>query len=264
MFAHHFARRAVLIRAALWVTALSVSPALRLVAQPTSEARYRVTSTSVLSLDRTPESPLVDTVVTTTLLSISISSGSDPFATLALDSLTVSSTGMIRRPPDAFSHGLSVTATLTDGRPRVTGDTADACTAQRPLAALLPDLLPLLPAQLRADQQWSDTLTVTTCRAGLPVTSVTIAAYRTLSGMDSTTLLLERRTVVRASGTTVLRAQTVVLTGSGTGESLAVVDVVSRRIQSWRGTQALEVQLTNGQQTRRMVQQITDTVMLLP
>jgi hypothetical protein len=129
---------------------------------------------------------------------------------------------------------------------------------------LLPELLPLLPTPLRAEQQWSDTLTVTTCRAGLAVTTVTIAAYRTLTGMDSTSVLLERRAVMTTTGTAVIRAQTVVLSGSGSSESLAVVLVDSRRIQSFRGTQTLEIQLTNGQQTRRMVQQISDLVSLVP
>ena len=229
-----------------------------------SDARYRVTSTSVLSLDRMPQPALVDTVVTTSLLAIAVSSGTDTIATLSLDSLLVSSTGMIRRAPDAFSHGISVSALLSDGRPRITGDSATACAAERPLASLLPDLLPLLPTPLRDGQQWSDTLTVTTCRAGLAVTTVTIAAYRTLTGMDSTSVLLERRAVIHASGTSVLREQTVVLTGSGTSDALGVVSVTSRRIQAWRGTQTLEIQLTNGQQTRRMVQQISDTVMLVP
>jgi hypothetical protein len=233
-------------------------------AQAVPDARYRVTSTSVLALDRAQQPALVDTVVTTSLLSIAVSAGTDTIATLSLDSLVVTSTGMIRRTQDAFSHGISVSAVLHDGRPRITGDSATACAAERPLAGLLPELLPLLPTPLRAEQQWSDTLTVTTCRAGLPVTTVTIAAYRTLTGMDSTSVLLERRAVMTTSGIAVIRTQTVVLSGSGSSESLAVVLVDSRRIQSFRGTQTLEIQLTNGQQTRRMVQQISDLVSLVP
>jgi hypothetical protein len=233
-------------------------------AQAAPDLRYRVTSTSVLSLDRAPQPALVDTVVTTSLLTIGISAGTDTMATLSLDSLLVNSTGMIRRTADAFSHGISLSALLHDGRPRITGDSATACAAERPLAGLLPELLPLLPTPLRAEQQWSDTLTVSTCRAGLAVTTVTIAAYRTLTGMDSTTVLLERRAVINASGSAMIRQQSVVLTGSGTSESLGVVQVDSRRIQSWRATQTLEIQLTNGQQTRRMIQQITDTGSLVP
>ena len=233
-------------------------------AQGVSDARYRVTSTSVLSLDRAQQSALVDTVVTTALLTIARRAAPDSVATMSLDSLLVVSTGMIRRPPDAFSKGISVTAPLVSGRPRVTGDSAAACAFERPMAGLLPELLPLLPLPLRAEQQWSDTLTVTTCRAGLPVTTVTIANYRTLTGMDSSSVLLERHAVIRANGAATIRQQAVTLTGSGTSESLAVVLLATRRIQSWRGTQSLEVQLTNGQQTRRMVQQLTDSVASLP
>ena len=243
---------------------LAIVPCVSLSAQAMPESRFRVTSTAVLSLDRAPQAALVDTVVTTSLLTIALSAGADTIATLSLDSLTVTSTGMIRRAPEAFSHGMSVSATLTEGRPRVTGDSASACTAERPLAGLLPELLPLLPTPLRPDQQWSDTLTVTTCRAGLPVTTVTVASYRTLSGMDSATVLLERRAVIRAAGVATLREQTVTLTGSGTSESIAVVIITSRRIQSWRGTQTLEIELTNGRQTRRMVQLITDSATSLP
>lgn len=249
---------------ALHVCALLAASAVTLSAQQQPDTRYRVTSTSVVSLDRSPQPALVDTLVTTSLLSIAVSSSTDVIATLSLDSLTVTSTGMIRRAPDAFSHGISVSAVLTDGRPRITGDSASACAAERPLAGLLPDLLPLLPTPLRAEQQWSDTLTVTTCRAGLSVTTVTIAAYRTLTGMDSTQVLLERRAVIHASGSALLREQTVILTGSGTSEALGIVTFATRRIQSWRGSQSLDIQLTNGQQTRRMVQQITDTVSALP
>ena len=243
---------------------LAIVPCVSLSAQAMPESRFRVTSTAVLSLDRAPQAALVDTVVTTSLLTIALSAGADTIATLSLDSLTVTSTGMIRRAPEAFSHGISVSAALTEGRPRVTGDSASACTLERPLAGLLPELLPLLPTPLRPDQQWSDTLTVTTCRAGLPVTTVTVASYRTLSGMDSATVLLERRAVIRAAGVATLREQTVTLTGSGTSESIAVVTITSRRIQSMRAVQTLEIELTNGKQTRRMVQLITDSATSLP
>jgi hypothetical protein len=129
---------------------------------------------------------------------------------------------------------------------------------------LLPELLPMLPTPLRAEQQWSDTLTVTTCRSGLAVTTVTIVNYRTLTGMDSASVLLERRALIRANGSATIRDQVVTLTGTGTSESLGVVLIGSRRLQSLRGTQSLEFQITNGQQTRRMVQQITDTASLIP
>ncbi|MDZ7631813.1 MAG: hypothetical protein U5K74_10825 [Gemmatimonadaceae bacterium] len=234
-----------------------------LTAQGAPAARYRVSSTAVISLDRMPQAPLVDTITTTSLVAIEISAGIDTVATLTLDSLQVLSTGMIRRAPDAFSRGISVSALLINGRPRITGDSASACTAERPLAGLLPELVPLLPTPLRADQQWSDTLSVTTCRAGLPVTTTTIVAYRTMTGMDSSTVLLERRAVTQAMGSALLRSQTVTLTGTGTGESLAVIAVATRQLQSWRGTQSLEIQLTNGQQTRRMVQQLTDSATLI-
>jgi hypothetical protein len=233
-------------------------------AQSLSPARYRVTSTAVIALDRAAQAPLVDTLTTTSLVTIELSAGIDTVATLSIDSLQHSSTGMVRRAADAFARGISVSALLSTGRPRVTGDSATACTAERPLAGLLPELLPLLPTPLRAEQQWSDTLTVTTCRAGLPVTAVTIAAYRTLTGMDTTTVLLERRATTRATGSAVVRAQTVTLDGTGSSESLSVVQLDGRRILNWRSTQTLDFQLTNGQQTRRVVQQVTDTATLTP
>ena len=262
-FTLHRIDRTPRITAAIVLLAIASLPTASS-AQAPSDARYRITSTAVLSLDRAPQAPLVDTVVTSSNLAITLSAGSDTIATMSLDSLTVTSTGMIRRAADAFSHGISVSASLVAGRPRITGDSASACTAERPLAGLLPELLPLLPTPLTPEQQWSDTLTVTTCRAGLPVTMVTIVNSRTLTGMDSTTLLLERRAVVRASGVATLRGQTVSLTGSGTSESLAVVLVGPRRIESWRGSQTLEIALTNGQQTRRLVQQLTDTATPIP
>ncbi len=246
------------------VAVLSVCAAASVLAQGVPDARYRVTSTSVVSLDRPQQLALVDTVVTTALLMIARTAAPDSVATMSLDSLLVVSTGMIRRAPDAFSKGVSVAAPLVYGRPRVTGDSATGCGVERPLAGLLPELLPLLPQPLGAEQQWSDTLTVTTCRAGLPVTTVTIANYRTLTGIDSSSVLLERHAVIRATGAATIRQQPVTLTGSGTSESLAVVLLATRRIQSWRGTQTLEVQLSNGQQTRRIVQQLTDIVASLP
>ena len=243
---------------------LAILPGASLGAQNSRDARYRVTSTAVLSLDRTPQDALVDTVVTASLVTVAVNTSIDTIATLSIDSLVVTSTGMIRRAPDAFSHGISLSVPLVSGRPRITGDSASACTAERPLAGLLPELLPLLPAILMADQQWSDTLTVTTCRAGLPVTTITIANYRSLSGMDSTSVLLERRAVIHAAGSATLRAQTVTLTGIGTSESLAVVALGARRLQSWHGSQTLELTLTNGQQTRRIVQQLTDSATIMP
>ncbi|HYW50254.1 MAG TPA: hypothetical protein VE861_06595 [Gemmatimonadaceae bacterium] len=233
-------------------------------AQVPAAARYRVTSTSVLSLDRPQQAPLVDTVTTTSLLTMALTTTTDTTVTLSVDSLQLTSTGMIKRASDAPTGGTSVSALLVNGRPLITGDSATACAAERPMAGLLNELLPLLPTPLRAEQQWSDTLTVTTCRAGLPVTIVTIAAYRTLTGMDSTTVLVERRGMLRATGIAQIRDQTVTLNGTGISESLGVVAVASRRMQSWRGTQSLDFELTNGQQTRRMVQQVTDSAALVP
>ena len=251
------------IRSVLLITL--VSSASCEVSHAQSGARYRMVSTAVLSLDRVGGAmPLVDTLTTAALLEITITGASPSIATLAIDSLQVISSGMVRRTPDAFVRGRSVAALLIDGRPRITGDSTTACTAERPLASLLPELLPLLPLPLRADQQWSDTLTVTSCRASLPVTTVSIVLYRTLTGMDSTTVLLERRALMRAAGSIAIRDQLVTLAGTGTSESLATVLISTRRVQSLRGVQSLDFTLTNGQQTRRMVQQITDTVSLLP
>jgi len=132
------------------------------------------------------------------------------------------------------------------------------------MAGFLPELLPLLPTPLRPDQQWSDTLSVTTCRAGLPVTMETIAVYRTVTGIDSLSLVLERRSAIRVSGSSVLRQQVVTLSGTGTSESLSVVALGTRQIQSWRATQTLEFQLTNGQQSRRLSQLLTDTAAIVP
>jgi hypothetical protein len=246
----------------LTVAAVLLVPS-RLSAQA-PEVRYRVTSTAVLALERTPQSPLVDTVTTTSILGISVSVAADTTATLSVDSLQFTSTGMIKRTSDAFTRGVSVAAILRAGRPLTTGDTLNACSKERPFAALLPELLPLLPTPLRAEQQWSDTVTVTTCRAGLPVTTTAIAAYRTLTGMDSTTVLLERRATLLVSGAAVIRTQAVTLTGSGLSESLGVVALASRQWQSWRSTQSLEFQISNGQQTRRMTQTVTDSAVLLP
>jgi len=249
------------IRTALLVATCSVASHAVLLAQV---ARYRVTSTAVLTLDRVNETPLVDTLTTSALLFLTIPAAAPTVVTLAIDSLQLTSTGMVRRAPDAFSRGTSLSAALTDGRPQITGDSITACTAERPLAALLPELLPLLLTPLRADQQWSDTITVTTCRASLPVTTVSIVNFRTLTGMDSTTVLLERRAVLRTTGSIAIRDQLVSLNGSGTSEALSTVLIATRQIQSHRGSQSLDFSLTNGQQTRRMVQQITDSVSILP
>ncbi len=248
----------------MFAAGVALLSAPRVQAQGTSTARYRVTSSSVIALDKAPQSPLVDSVTTSLLLKIDISAGRDTVATMSIDSLVLASTGMVRRAADAFSQGISVSALLSNGRPRITGDSASACLAERPMAGLLPELLPLLPSPLRPDQQWSDTLTVTTCRAGLPVTMETIAVYRTLSGIDSASVLLERRATIRVGGASVIRQQAVSLSGTGTSESLSVVALNTRQIQSWRGTQSLEIQLTNGQQIRRLSQQVTDTATLIP
>lgn len=249
-------RGVVLLAAAVLV---AVSPARA------QGGRYRVTSTAVVGLDRgAGQAPLVDTISTSSLLSVAVSVVGDTVATLSVDSLQVVSTGMVKRAPDAATKAVSVVAVLTSGRPRVTGDSATACASERPLAGLLPELLPLLPVPMVAEAQWSDTVVVTTCRAGLPVTTVTVANYRLLTGMDSTSLLLERRAVIRASGEATVREQRVTLTGSGTSESLGVVLVATRQLQSWRGTQVLELELGNGQQVRRVVQQLTDSARLLP
>ncbi len=244
---------------------LALVPTALLCAQVTAlTVRYRVSSTAVIALERSQQTPLVDTITTASVLTIATAAAADTVATMSVDSLVATSTGMVRRAESAFRRGLSVAASLNRGRPRITGDSATACATERPLAGLLPELLPLLPDTLSADRTWADTLTVTTCRAGLPATTVTIVASRTLTGMDSTTLLLERHAVIRVTGNAVLRDQMVTLQGSGTSESLAVLGIADRRIMSWRGTQTLEFEITNGQQVRRLVQQLTENAALLP
>lgn len=263
---HHgtFERISCAVRPVVALLCVLSCTVLPLRAQGAPGARYRVTSSAVVGLDRAGQAPLVDTIATSALLSIAVSVTGDTVATMLVDSLQVTSTGLVKRAPDAATKAVSVVALLSAGRPRVTGDSASACASERPLAGLLPELLPLLPQVMAAESQWSDTLVVTTCRAGLPVTTVTVANYRLLTGMDSTSLLLERRAVIRASGEAVVREQRVTLTGSGTSESLGVVLLPARRLQSWRGTQSLELELSNGQQVRRLVQQLTDSATLLP
>jgi hypothetical protein len=243
---------------AFGVQALTLAPSLD--AQTAGSVRYTFSSTSVVRLERAPQTPLVDTILTKAIVAVDLSHASDTIATLRLDSLVASSTGLVRRGAGALDHGISVSVSLTAGRPRVTGDSATACAIERPLIGMLPELIPLLPAQLGPNLEWTDTTTVTSCRAGLIVTTHAITVYRTLSAMDSTSLLLERRSTLSAIGAASVRAQSVTLQGTGTAESLAVVDVLARRVQQLRGTQELRIQLTNGQQTREMVQQITDVV----
>ena len=145
---------------------LALVPTALLFAQVTTPTvRYRVSSTAVISLDRSPQTPLVDTITTASVLTIATAAAADTVATMSIDSLVATSTGMVRRAESAFRRGLSVAASLNHGRPRITGDSATACATERPLAGLLPELLPLLPDTLSADRTWADTLTVTTCRA---------------------------------------------------------------------------------------------------
>jgi hypothetical protein len=250
--------------AALVVAISTVSGARTLCAQSLPAAyTHRLQSSTITVLDRAPQPSITDTIVTSALVRLDRTAPDSSGlveASLAFDSLRVTSGGMVRRAPDALVRGRT-TLMFRDGRPEVALlDSLRLCT-ERPLIGLVADLTPSLPDSLAEGVAWTDSVSVSSCRAQVPLTTTLTARYLVRASADTSVWLVDRTADILLVGRATLREQPVTLDGSGSTTSLYEIRKSSRQIRSWRNTQTVETRLSNGQQTRVFRQLTTDFVL---
>lgn len=228
---------------------------------------YLFGSIATIAMERpAPQPPLVDTVTTLARLGVTMVPGADgaqdALAVLSFDSLVVKSTGLVRRPATAALAGESVRVRVEDGRVArvVPADGRSACDGEAPLAGLLAELVPAVRAS-EPGATWSDTTSVLTCRAGVPVTVTTAWRY-TVRDETGPALALQREGVVTIAGEATLEDQRLVMTGTGSTSGTITVDRGTRALRTLRATGTTTFEITNGQQSRRFTQVVTDEVRL--
>lgn len=241
---------------------------------------YDVTSEASIELlrDSTFVRPtsLVDTLVTSASLSYQIAGeGADRLVTGAVDSFTVRSTGLVPGAREPYAGAIPFRALLLAGRmpvrfapmspvpepPAPTAPAAgdSACVApDAPLIALARDVLVPLPLSVAPGHAWQDTVSTTTCRAGIPVTTTAVRSYRVMGPSERDgvpALAVSRATQIAMTGQGTPRGQTVTVLGSGQGAGALFLDVAGGRYLGGTDSSTVELSISNGVQTRRFVQQ---------
>jgi hypothetical protein len=246
---------------------------------------YDVTSEASIELlrDSTFVRPtsLVDTLLTTASLSYQIAGeGADRLVTGAVDSFTVRSTGLVPGAREPYAAAIPFRATLLGGRmpaqftpaspvPQPPAPPADsACVApDAPLIALAREVLVPLPFSVAPGHAWQDTVSTTTCRAGIPVTTTTVRSYRVVGPGErdgAPALTVSRATQITMTGQGTPGGQTVTVTGGGQGAGALFLDVAGGRYLGGTDSSTVELAISNGLQTRRFVQQARQETRLRP
>jgi hypothetical protein len=227
--------------------------------------RYQVVSEASVELLRDSTTPrpssLVDTLMTKIHITYQIAGDGAPRRlTGSVDSFTVQSTGLVPTGQRALAAPLPFAATLSDGRRPATFEAHPDTACAAPDAALLAvarDLLLPAPASLSPGSAWSDTVTSTVCRAGIPVTARSVRSYRVMGPAvrDSMPAVqLTRETALTMTGGGTPRGDTVTVTGTGRGRGELFVNQATGHYLGGGEETTLELTVSNGTQTRRFVQ----------
>jgi hypothetical protein len=218
--------------------------------------------------------PLVDTVTTLVHLTYRIEQpspalpdgGEQQAVTGTVDSFTVRSAGLVPTGERPLPAPLSFRATLAGGRTptqfEATPDTACAA-PDAALLALARDFLLPLPISLAPGSEWRDTVTTTTCRAGIPVTTESIHSYRVVGSVarDSIQALrVTRESAITVQGQGFPREQTVTVAGTGQGSGELFLDAAAGRYLGGAVESRVELTVTNGVQTKRFLQRATQQI----
>ena len=229
--------------------------------------RYQVVSEASVELLRDSaasaaprQGSLVDTLTSTIHITYQIAGDGAPRLTGSVDSFTVQSTGLVPTGQRALAAPLPFAATLSDGRRPATFEAHPDTACAAPDVALLAvarDLLLPAPASLAPGTVWSDTITSTVCRAGIPVTARTVRSYRVVGPAmrDSVQAVqLRRETTLTMTGGGTPRGDTVTVTGTGRGSGELFVEPAAGHYLGGAEETTVELMVSNRTQTRRFVQ----------
>lgn len=114
--------------------------------------------------------------------------------------------------------------------------------------ALAREVLPRVPAALAVGTRWRDTVTVASCAGPVPVAAQSVAAYEVLGG-DGAFVRVQRRSTSTLRGQGYASGQSVRVDGSGSAESVLLLDPASGTLRESTGESRTTLTLTLGTAT---------------
>ncbi len=196
--------------------------------------RYELTARTAVRVvgDSVPTG--VDTVTTRALVTLAFAGRGDmrTIAGTVSDAAIVAGTQLTppgpvsRQPPRAvgFSGVVGPGVSAIALPPAAATDCASAAAS---LIAAARELVPPVPTELRVGDRWQDSVTTTSCRAGVQITSVARHEYR-VDGMDSRmgrpAIRVQRTTALQVSGSGEQSRREVTVEGTGRGAATLWLD----------------------------------------
>lgn len=236
------------------------------------DAQYEVRTQSLIR-QRSDGADSTATVRTTALITIRLDSLAEDSLRIqvTLDTLEAERDSLIPAPDSLEPRPTFVAYIDAQGMPLdsvVASPRECALGDQRELLSVARDLLLEVPYELRVGAQWSDTSSVSLCRAGVPVTSGVVRHYEVLEpvrGEDGVALArIAVTTTFSMAGTqTTGYGQVIALSGRGESRSVLQLDPEAGVVRSALREGTSDVTVTYGRSSRPFTQQVTQQVRLI-
>ena len=232
-------------------------------------AQYVITTRAVVTAPDSAHLP-PDSVLTEAVVSLDYTPavGAGGIATVrgTVDSFAVSRTGTVTNVPQTIRAPVAFEAELRAGQPLVLRP-APAADCTDPAASLalgiVQEVLISAPALLT---EWNDTVESTTCRAGLPITTVVQRRHArgefasdAVRGAGAT---VRREFDVSLRGGATVRRQAVEVSGTGRGSGTIHFSSATGRLTLVTTTSESEITIRGGDRSQRFVQRVEQTIRL--
>lgn len=211
-----------------------------------------------------------DTVVTRIHATLRMAPGAARRAlTGTLDSATVSAIGAAAVATPPLAAPIEFHGTVEGGTVRVAIPSDAATDCSSPAGAFLAvarDLLPSLPARLVPGASWSETVTTTSCRGGVVLTTTADHRYVVQDSIaldGRSAVRIARATTYRVTGAGAQAGVPVQVQGDGTGEGELRVDVSAGELLTTTARSTLRLTFSGAGRTQSVVQEGVQTVRAL-
>ncbi|HEY0969752.1 MAG TPA: hypothetical protein VGE02_02120, partial [Gemmatimonadales bacterium] len=208
-----------------------------------------------------------DTVVTTMWATLRLDDGAPPRRLGGtIDSVAIRAGERIPAPPPDLPLPITFEGAVDGGAVSIPVPTATAADCSSPAAALLAtarELLPSVPARLSPGVRWTDSVTTTTCRGGVVLTTTTVHGYVVVGPAEwsgTPAMRVDRATTLAVRGEGEQARERVTVAGQGTGTATLHLDPTAGRLLDLRGSNRLELTFSGAGRTERVVQEGTVSV----
>jgi len=191
---------------------------------------YDIRETTILTIQTDTALPVFDTVETTAKLSYRIHRSDTPSIVATIDSLSIRSS----RDSTSVARHLDTTVVLVFSLDLASAEPNQAvefpsCDSMNGLArALAQSTLVRIPQTITIGYTWTDSVTASLCRGGIPMVSSARSVYRIQDILDTagTSLLrIARITKLSLSGSGLQSSRQVTVAGQGQSETLLTYDI---------------------------------------